>query len=121
MRKFTFVIFLTWTVYCSGQTYSGSWALAGTNSIKSSQLILDITPRRFFYEALGSVTIPDGLRLLSGTCVDANAGGVTCTLIGAGGESFKLIINSDANGILVYFQKDATIGEDQQASFIGLR
>ena len=69
MRKFIFVIFLTWTVYCSGQTYSGSWALAGAYSIKSSQLILDISPRRFFYEALGSVTIPDGLRLLSGSCV----------------------------------------------------
>ena len=53
--------------------------------------------------------------------MDANAGGVTCTLIGAGGESFKLVINSDANGILVYFQKDAEIGEEQQASFNGLR
>ena len=121
MRKFIFVTLVACTSLCFGQTYSGSWTLTGDNSINSSQLSLDISPRRYFYEALGSVTVPDGLRLLSGTCVDANVGGVTCTLIGAGGESFKLIIDSDANGTLVYFQKDATIGEGQQASFNGLR
>ena len=121
MKKYALFIFLTYSTYCSGQTYSGSWTLTGTNSIDSSQLSLDISHRRVFYEALGSVTIPDGLRLLSGTCVDANVDGVTCTLIGAGGESFKLIIDADANGTLVYFQKDATIGEGHQASFNGLR
>lgn len=121
MKKYALFIFLAYSTYCSGQTYSGSWTLTGTNSIDSSQLSLDISHRRVFYEALGSVTIPDGLRLVSGTCVDANSGGVTCTLLGPGGESFKFAINSDANGVLIYFQKDATIGESQQASFNGLR
>ena len=121
MKKFIFATALAWTTFCSGQTYSGSWVLTDANSIDSSQLSLDISPRRFFYEAIGSITVPDGLRLLSGTCVDANSGGVTCSLIAPGGESFKLVINSDANGILAYFKKDATVGESQQATFNGLR
>ena len=104
-----------------GQTYSGTWTLTGENSISSSQLNLDITPRRFFYAAIGSINIPEGLRLLTGSCVDANSGGITCTLLGPGAESFKLAINSDANGLLVYFQKDAASGEEQQAIFNGLR
>ena len=122
MRKiiFLFAIF-GYSMSCLGQTYSGTWTLAGENSISSSVLSLDISPRRFFYDAIGSINIPEGLRLLIGSCVDANSGGITCTLLGPGAESFKLAINSDANGLLVYFQKDAAIGEEQQAIFNGLR
>ena len=37
--------------------------------------------------------------------MDANSGGITCTLLGPGAESFKLAINSDANGVLVYSKR----------------
>ena len=117
---FIFAVF-GYSLSCSGQTYSGTWTLEGNNAISSTQLSLDITPRRFFYDAIGSINIPEGLRLITGTCVDANSGGITCTLLGPGAESFKLAINSDADGVLVYFQKDATSGEGQQAIFNGLR
>ena len=121
MRKILLIAIFGYSVSCLGQTYSGTWTLAGENSLSSSQLSLDISPRRFFYDAIGSINIPGGLRLLTGSCVDANSGGITCTLLGPGAESFKLAINSDANGVLVYFQKDATSGEEQQAIFNGLR
>ena len=117
---FIFTIF-GYSLSCLGQTYSGTWTLEGDNLINSTQLSLDISPKRFFYDALGSINIPEGLRLITGTCVDANSGGITCTLLGPGAESFKLAINSDADGVLVYFQKDATSGEGQQAIFNGLR
>ena len=121
MRKIFFVALLGWSISSSGQTYSGSWDLSGFNSLNSTKLSLDISPRRFFYETLGSVTIPEGVRLISGTCVDSNSGGITCTLLGPAGDSFKFVINADASGVLVYFKKDETLGESQQAIFKGLR
>ena len=56
-RLFIFAIF-GYSLSCSGQTYSGTWTLEGNNAINSTQLSLDISPRRFFYDALGSVNIP---------------------------------------------------------------
>jgi hypothetical protein len=112
---------LGFSTHCSGQTYSGIWDLTGSNTLNSSKLSLDISPRKYFYESLGSVTIPEGVRLVSGTCVDANSGGISCILLGPAGESFKLVIDPDANGVLVYFKKDETTGENQQAIFNGLR
>ena len=121
MKKLFLFTLLGYSMHCSGQTYSGSWDLTGSNTLNSSKLSLDISPRKYFYEALGSVTIPEGVRLVSGTCVDAILGGITCTLLGPAGESFKLVIDADANGVLVYFKKDETTGESQQAIFTGLR
>ena len=121
MKQYFLLVLLGFSVHSSGQTYSGSWDLAGSNTINSSKLSLDISPRKYFYEALGSVTIPEGVRLVSGTCVDANSGGISCILLGPAGESFKLVIDADANGVLVYFKKDETTGENQQAIFTGLR
>jgi hypothetical protein len=121
MEKFFFFALLGFAMHCSGQTYSGSWDLAGSNTLNSSKLSLDISPRKYFYESLGSVAIPDGVRLVSGTCVDANSGGISCILLGPAGESFKLVIDADANGFLYYFKNSETDGETQQATFKGLR
>ena len=121
MKKLFLFTLIGYSMHCSGQTYSGSWDLTGINLLNSSKLSLDISPRKYFYEALGSVTIPEGVRLVNGTCVDSSLGGITCTLLGPAGESFKLVINSEANGVLVYFKKDDLSGESQQAIFTGLR
>ena len=121
MKKCFLLALLGISVHCSGQTYSGSWDLTGSNTLNSSKLSLDISPRKYFYESLGSVTIPEGVRLISGTCVDANSGGISCILLGPAGESFKLVIDTDANGVLVYFKNGETDGETQQATFKGLR
>ena len=121
MRELLIFAIFGYYLSCSGQTNSGTWTLEGNNAINSTQLSLDISPRRFFYDALGSINIAEGLRLITGSCLDIISGGITCTLLGPGAESFKLAINSDANGVLVYFQKDATSGEEQQAIFNGLR
>ena len=72
---------------------------------KLSQLSLDISPRRFFYDAIGSINIPGGLVTLNRELCGCKLVS-TCTLLGPGAESFfKLAINSDANGLLVYFQR----------------
>lgn len=121
MIKYFLLALLGVSMHCSGQTYSGSWDLTGSNTLNSSKLSLDISTRKHFYESLGSVTIPDGVRLVTGTCVDANSGGISCILLGPAGESFKLVIGADANGFLYYFKNSETDGETQQATFIGLR
>ena len=56
---FIFTIF-GYSLSCLGQTYSGTWTLEGDNLINSTQLSLDISPKRFFYDALGSINIPEG-------------------------------------------------------------